>query len=140
MPAILVALATLVAVATSPAPTSTPSSTYTNARFGFAVDYPAHWTVDRLSDNGDGVRLATGDGASVLAFAGYRVLGLEEDQARGEPLRTAAGCEGRVVREADELRLVVRGPRADYTVLVQATDLDREAYREVLGSLRTPDC
>ncbi|MFS0722566.1 hypothetical protein [Paenibacillus sp. 1P07SE] len=46
-------------------------ATYSNARFGFTLDYPASWHADGESDNGDGIRLTDGDEAVVSAYASH---------------------------------------------------------------------
>ncbi len=49
---------------------------YTNARFGFSVDYPQHWGEITESQNGDGAVLFQNDMMDVRAHADYSLLAL----------------------------------------------------------------
>lgn len=67
--------------------------TYANARFSYAVEYPAALLLPQgESVNGDGQAFVSADGqAEMLAFAGYNVLETSLEQAYGDMLLELSG-------------------------------------------------
>jgi Superinfection immunity protein len=45
-------------------------ATYTNARFGFTIEYPRSFAAKQPPENGDGITFVSSDGAASLAVAG----------------------------------------------------------------------
>jgi hypothetical protein len=64
--------------------------TYTNARFGYRIAYPADFTPQGESDNGDGQVFTGGDDAELRVWGGYNVLGETPASALREELRRCA--------------------------------------------------
>lgn len=55
-----------------PAQAASPTKTYTNARFGFVLDYPQAWGDPEESANGDGAHVLEPSGAK-LTMSGWRL-------------------------------------------------------------------
>jgi hypothetical protein len=131
------------------APSAGTWTTYTNARYGFVVRYPAAWGPAQEADNGDGIRLQGADlPAQVLVYAGYD-LGDATPPAQSAPGQTeslviASGQTATVTvnTQADTRRedLALMVGRREYHVVVSGPEpflrANEDIVRELMSSLQ----
>ncbi|QUW00699.1 hypothetical protein J8C02_04165 [Chloracidobacterium sp. MS 40/45] len=102
--------------ATTPSRTQPGFQTYTNTRFGYRIAYPADFTPQGESDNGDGQVFTGGDDAELRVWGGYNVLGETPASALREELRRCAENQRQVTyRTVGRGFFVVSGYESDGT-------------------------
>ncbi len=88
--------------------------TYINARFGYRIAYPADFTPQGESDNGDGQVFTGGDDAELRVWGGYNVLRETPASAMREALRHCAENQRQVTyRTVGRGFFVVSGYESD---------------------------
>ncbi len=88
--------------------------TYINARFGYRIAYPADFTPQGESDNGDGQVFTGGDDAELRVWGGYNVLRETPASAMRETLRHCAENQRQVTyRTVGKGFFVVSGYESD---------------------------
>ncbi len=95
-------------------PTQADFQTYINARFGYRIAYPANFTPQGESDNGDGQVFTGRDDAELRVWGGYNVLGETPASALREELRRCAENQRQVTyRTVGRGFFVVSGYESD---------------------------
>ncbi|MFQ3581732.1 MAG: hypothetical protein SNJ67_13105 [Chloracidobacterium sp.] len=88
--------------------------TYTNTRFGYHILYPADFTAQGESDNGDGQAFTNSDGAVLSVWGGYNVLGEKPAEALRRELQRCAQSRRQITyRRTGKTFLVISGYEAD---------------------------
>ncbi len=94
--------------------TQTGFQTYINARFGYRIAYPADFTPQGESDNGDGQVFTGRDDAELRVWGGYNVLRETPASAMREALRHCAENQRQVTyRTVGKGFFVVSGYESD---------------------------
>lgn len=140
----------LFALAVQPAGADT--LTYTNARFGTSVTFPAELFEQRmeLPGNGDGMRWTSASGASIAVYGGNNALDLtpetliQEQLARGmagfEVTYHRAGDNWAVVSGVEDgaifyQRSLFGADEVIHTVLIKYPPSARDAFDPVVGDI-----
>lgn len=95
----------------APAGAQAKWETYANARFGYAICYPADLMRPQgEADNGDGQRFLASDGAELAVYGGNEVLSRSVKEVFRETSGRLAGAKGRVTYKVlKSNRFVVSG-------------------------------